>query len=303
MAPRRPGLLTRLREPIVRKGQRIVGSAVALLVRWGDKKRESAEVFEWIVHGLATIVTVLILNIFFKMGEHPPEGYELTWLGRHAVPYSWTLKFYEGLIVYPSVFLLLRVVLPMLFYMPHAIAMRSMGLVRAHTETDQGNRVIEELLLEHPDKKDIRIICISGHDLFRTSESPLRKMADQGRLRVLLPSITKVNPTVRRRYETYDPTFRDDQYPVIERLLDEITDSKNFLVEHPKNRVRHHNAVCLWRVILFEEKCVVQTYFPNFAGRDSRAAPVFVFEKGDAEHSHYRTFDCMFNYLWEEAQA
>jgi hypothetical protein len=44
--------------------------------------------------------------------------------------------------------------------------------------------------------------------------------------------------------------------------------------------------------------CIVQNYFPNHAGGDSDAAPVFVFENSDdSPNGYYRTFSTMFDLI------
>ncbi len=103
------------------------------------------------------------------------------------------------------------------------------------------------------------------------------------------------NPTISSRYGTYKERIQKSNYPSNADLVREIDISKDLLKGNVENKVFVHDELCMWRVVILSEHCLVQNYFPNHSGCQSDASPVFVFEKEEKfSHSYYETFQQMF---------
>lgn len=203
-----------------------------------------------------------------------------------------------------------HVFLPLLVYIPHAVSMRLMGIKQATVEAGNVGKILLNLKAEHLAEcaggktvPPIRVICISGKNLFQNQENggaPLFDVAKTGALRVLMPKTNAGNPTLVARYDSYSPEFKQSNYQELGSLVDEVRKSKTFLRTY-RNEVIEHNALCMWRVVLFSGCCVVQNYFPNHSGMQSDNSPVFVFEKSEKDDgtnfSYYETFDRIFELL------
>lgn len=156
---------------------------------------------------------------------------------------------------------------------------------------------INKYLKWHEPAQPIKVICISGHNLFG-SEAPLFDAAKSGQLQVLFPQSDENNPTIKARYATYKSDFKTDTYPTVARLVEEINTSKDALKQNTRNKIYEHAELCMWRVVLLSDHCLVQNYFPNHTGCHSDTAPVFVFFKEpECPHSYYDTFHQMFELL------
>jgi hypothetical protein len=222
-------------------------------------------------------------------------------LQNNLVSFSAVVSFFCATITGFLSFLTIRVVLPLLFYVPQSFSMRSMGLLEAITEENGMQLALGKYFKWHEDGKSIRVICINGGTLFgqpQSGKGPLFDHAKNGHLEVLMPKSSPQNPTIRARYETYKPDFKKTTYPQIEDLVRSIEISKGILAENTNNRILEHDELCMWRVVLLSEHCIVQNYFPNHRGCHSDASPAFVFEKEpDCPYSYYDCFDQMFKLL------
>jgi hypothetical protein len=194
---------------------------------------------------------------------------------------------------------LLIAILPWFLYLPYAAEMRALGLLRISTDNGGTLKLIESYIRHHEKTEKIKIICISGKNLFREPRgedaAPFLELARKGMLDVVMPVANATNPTIASRYETYEPAFRDAVYPAINTLVEEVATSREFLVRN-KNTITEHDILCFWRVVILSNVCLVQNYFPNAKGKDSDWAPTFVFERIEdpGGHSYYKTFDKMF---------
>jgi hypothetical protein len=160
---------------------------------------------------------------------------------------------------------------------------------------------IKKFLKWHNQVVPIKVICISGHNLFTTADNPnapLAKYVNEGLVQALFPKSEEQNPTIKARYETYGASFKSSKYPSVGDLVREIDISKSLIRKHGNNKVFEHDELCMWRVVILTEHCIVQNYFPNHAGCQSDLSPVFVFEKElDCPFSYYETFSKMFDLL------
>ncbi len=115
-----------------------------------------------------------------------------------------------------------------------------------------------------------------------------------------MPVSDTATATIDARYHSYNEDFRRAVYPSPEELVREVDISKSFLRTIPGNRITEHNILCMWRVILLDDYCIVQNYFPQTPGghRHSDDAPVFVFEKStECSFSYYKSFETMFDLI------
>lgn len=270
--------------------------SIALLLYLGDKKRLFPDAFKKV---LIYVLVPLIggLATYFGWGNIPQPIYWPDILETHHITYTASRSFLISLVCGFFAFLVCRVILPMLFYVPHAMSMRSMGLLESSVRKDGMLSSIQKNLQWHDNKQSIKVICISGHNLFGL-KGPLFEIAKVGKLEVLFPFSDNSNPTIKARYETYNPDFRIDTYPSVDDLVEEIKKSKNALMQNSRNKKYEHKELCMWRVVILSSHCIVQSYFPNRDGCHSDSAPVFVYSKEiDCPHSYYDTFVQMFELL------
>jgi hypothetical protein len=198
--------------------------------------------------------------------------------------------------------LVLGVVLPFVFIAQRAIAMETMGLDWASIDGDMHDQ-LRWYLGFHPDQERIKVLCISGRSLFRETldgtDPPLTKWAKDGRLDVIAPISSASNPTVMERFETYSGDFRSLHYPNgVSDLVHEIEVGKGFLRAFPRNTLEEHDILCMWRVVILKDHCLVQSYFPNSDGDESDHAPLFVYQQGSVD-SYYETYLKMFEFLYK----
>jgi hypothetical protein len=200
-----------------------------------------------------------------------------------------------------------RGLLPLLTILPQAIAMKNLGLLFVTTNYNECAKLFLKASSEHASGEKVKVICISGRYLFRELrlpgdsgiELPLHDLAMKGQLEVIMPVSDSNNPTINSRYETYSRDFIiANGVPTIERFIDfEIEAGKDFLLEG-RNEVYEHNILCMWRVIIFSEHCLVQNYFPNVKKAESFRAPMFMYSKrvdGSEPHSYYEMYLAMFD--------
>ena len=114
---------------------------------------------------------------------------------------------------------------------------------------------------------------------------------------VIMPVSDPTNPTILGRFDTYTKEFKEEfKYENAASLAEETKRNKLELLKNGRNTLIEHNILCMWRVVILSEYCIVQTYFPNHAGVESNNAPIFVFKK-NAAVGYYATFDLMFDLL------
>lgn len=229
----------------------------------------------------------------------PPNGY---WTFPNTL--KSLVSLFAGLILTQPI---ARGLVPLLIYVPHAIAMRNLGLVAVTTNKSEAARLQLHAASNHDPKEKVKVICISGRYLFREAalpgdggpQLPLHDLARKGLLEVIMPTSDPENPTIAERYATYTQDFRDENgIPKIEDFIKhEIRSGKDFLLRH-NNRLYEHTSLCMWRVVIYSDFCFIQNYFPNSHKSESFRAPVFVYAKridGIGPNSYFETFSSMFD--------
>lgn len=204
---------------------------------------------------------------------------------------------------------------PLLFYLPQTIAMRNVGLFFVTEDPRESWRVIQKGLNGHDNKKKIQVICISGRHLFKEERtempgvgmlSPLHEAAVKGRLEVIMPRSNPDNLTIKNRYETYHDDYkRNNNLATMGDFIAEIEQGKKFLKLNG-NTLYEHDILCMWRVLIFSNLCVVQNYFPNPRGEHSFLAPIMVFRPLPPSApwiSYYETFYEMFRLVKGGSEA
>lgn len=199
------------------------------------------------------------------------------------------------------VYLLIRSVIPFFLIGQRAIATYTMGLVAASVAP----KAIHDFLAwylshgNHPAAERIRIICISGESLFGAEDTEgtrlLRDWSSRGRLDVIMPVSTASNPTISERYDRYSKKVKAERYPHVEDLVREIDKGKLYL-RKTGNTVTEHNILCMWRVVILQNFCLVQNYYPNICGKTSDFAPTFVYQN-TGNDSYYQTYLEMFDLI------
>jgi hypothetical protein len=119
-----------------------------------------------------------------------------------------------------------------------------------------------------------------------------------------MPISHKNNPTIHERFRRYSPTMKREVYKDnVANLVDEVIAGKEFLGScgDGENEVTEHNILCLWRVVILQNNCLVQSYFPNADGTVIEDAPVVVYQN-TGPHSYYQTYVEMFELLKKHAR-
>jgi hypothetical protein len=194
-------------------------------------------------------------------------------------------------------------------YVPQVLGMNALGLVLARMRLGDSRPLTAQLAKTQGATERVKVICISGRELFRKPESPLYNLAMAGRLDVVMPRSSSASPTILARYNTYTKDVKNAEYPDVDTLVKEIAISKRFLVSHG-NRVFEHDCLCIWRVTLFNDYCMVQCYVPNTAGANSFNSPCLVYRKHSVvtdgvvnSAGYYDTYNAMFNLLLERSEV
>lgn len=243
------------------------------------------------------ISTPLSAALLWMIYAHLPH-FELTRVG---LAIDWFLKAGIGLVISEG---FLRGVVPVMRYAGQGSSLRQLGLHLVFTDNRSYCRVVSKLVADHPKNERIRVICISGKYLFVEEKTlageltPLHDHARRGLLDVLMPRSDAETPTIRARFDTYNEDFRRvHHYHSIDALVAEAVKSKAELAMNTRNRIIEHDILCLWRVVMLKEFCIVQTYFPNPHGNGSNEAPIFVFQRHptDDNSGYYATFANMFS--------
>src|SRR5258708_329982 len=106
---------------------------MALLLYLGDKKRAFPSAFKRAI-GYVVFPIVAGLTSYFGLQQQKPPQFWTNHLQNHTVSYAATRSFVVSTGCSFASFLVLRVFLPLSFFVPHAFAMRSMGLLEATLE-------------------------------------------------------------------------------------------------------------------------------------------------------------------------
>jgi hypothetical protein len=235
----------------------------------------------WLVAGHA-------ISAFFGVSETSVVGHAIVVLVHHAIATCFT-------------FVLLRLSLPVFTIAQRAVAMYEMGLRWASVTSGDSDRLLRYYLKKHHNEAErIKVICISGQLLFGTQKTakdcPLGPWAQRGLLDAVMPSSSQTNPTVWHRWITYGEDIKRDHYSDVGKLVKEIDDGKTLLKSHPNNTLSEHRILCMWRVVILHDHCLVQCYFPNVAGNISSMAATFVYED-TGPFSYYQTYAEMFRLI------
>lgn len=180
-------------------GERVI----ALLLYLGDKKRLFPDGFKKVlIYVLWPFVGGIVTYIGWGDQAVPP--YWPDFLENNHLTFAAFRSFIISGVCGFCAYVFFRVILPLLFYAPHAMAMRSMGLLESSVRKDGMQSAIKKNLKWHDKKQPIKVICISGRNLFG-SQAPLFDTSTVGQLEVLFPFSDENNPTIKARYMT--PTF------------------------------------------------------------------------------------------------
>ena len=182
-------------------------------------------------------------------------------------------------------------IFPLLAYLPFTIANKDLGIVAASMDA----RVVVSWMEEAARRtiassgERIKVVCLTGKHLWQTPPSgsevaPLAIAASAGKLDVIAPRLDPAHPTVRARFATYTSDFKDEQGIHSEAdLVREMNESRaNLLSKSSANTITEHGILCMWRIVLTKEFCIVQSYFPNHGGSDSFKAPAFFYRNVNA---------------------
>lgn len=208
---------------------------------------------------------------------------------------------------------IVRGLCPSLFFVPQAISMHSMGLLYVTTDPSECHKYMEECVAAHDSALPVKVICISGRHLFREptydcggeiKNTPLHSLAKEGKLEVIMPKAQATNPTIKYRYGTYTSDYKTTHgIKNMTQFLTEIKNGRSFLKES-RNRMFEHDILCMWRVIILSQHCIIQNYFPNRSGTHSYLSPCFVYRKTDsASNGYYDTYSDMFEMIKKDALA
>ncbi len=198
-------------------------------------------------------------------------------------------------------YLVLRCFIPFFLVAQRAIATHTMGLVGASVAPGAIQQFLSWYIRPeiHPAAERIRIICISGERLFGSRETdedrPLRDWARRGKLDVVMPVSCTDNPTISERARRYCDDLKRERYRDANDLVSEIDKGKDFL-HHYGNIVTEHDVLCMWRVVILQNYCLVQNYFPNIDGQFSDDAPTWVYQN-TGKYSYYQTYLEMFELI------
>lgn len=262
----------------------------------------------WVVRG---VVTLLSLWLPFTLNLERFNSF--SWW-----PYSLPFKMsavlvlvIAALLVMVLNFFLVNGLIPLLYFVPQCLTMKSIGLVFVSLDENTSHKLFSEALKEHKHGEKVRVLCISGRHLFVEQSMPngkpsiLHDLAVNGELDVLMPISDQNNPTVKQRFVTYTEDYKKaNAISDISTFIDEIDKGKKFIRGYKDNVLTEHNILCMWRVILLSRYCFVQNYFPNNADakyQHSFMAPTFVYQKDETASGncvcYYDTFSNLFEFI------
>ena len=207
-----------------------------------------------------------------------------------------------GLIAFFIVQMLFPLFLQAISFAPCSGALISLGFVEASNKENSSYVLQAKYLKQHQSNNKIKVICISGSRFFVKAQNkagtlnlPLHQMALAGKLDVIMSHPSSKNLTVQERWKSYGDKATELDYDTPEKLAQEVQSGIDWSLEH-NNIVTSHNILCMWRVMITDGHCLIQSYFPNKTKtRESHSAPVLVFKKTNNEFDYYRVFDEMFD--------
>ncbi len=228
-------------------------------------------------------------------------------------PVQWFLA--AAVIAYMLERIVGTVAFPALSYLPWAVATRALGF-EAVTRNPDVQLAWTNMAVQAACKsgRRVRVICVSGKHLWSVAPAgvhsvtaaPLQAARQSGLIDAIMPTSNAANPTVAQRYKTYSDDFkRRANFGGCSGLVGEMEANKHTLLESPGNSLVEHDILCMWRVVMTDEYCIVQNYFPNTEGSDSYKAPTFLFRKREPHgetakiDTYYEVFDNMFRLIGE----
>lgn len=177
---------------------------------------------------------------------------------------------------------------------PH---LREIGLVETIAPISSKNpsysNTVKSYREKHENDQKIRIICMAGRSVFRKKHSPLYEDMIHGNLAVIFPRPHVEGASFKARAESAP---KDEKSEYTTKGMTESSQASVEAALENKCDVYFHEQICIWRVVLFSEHCVVQSYLPNRGEEGHMREPILVFSKS-AENSLYSTFDSMFEAL------
>ena len=192
-----------------------------------------------------------------------------------------------GLFSAVSSLLFSALIFPVFGYLPFTLANKHLGIVA----TSMDARLVVSWMKEAARRTiagntdRIKVVCLTGKHLWQAPPfdgvaAPLVGAASAGKLDVIMPRADPKQPTVQARFATYTSAFKSEQGINSEDdLVQEMVKSRaDLLRRSPANTITEHGILCMWRIVLTEEFCIVQSYFPNHGGADSFKAPAFFYK-------------------------
>ncbi|MEP6652072.1 MAG: hypothetical protein ABJA82_01870 [Myxococcales bacterium] len=202
---------------------------------------------------------------------------------------------------------------PALSYLPWAVGTKALGFEAVTRNPDVAlawTTMLVNAACEN--RKRVRVICVGGKHLWSVapvgvhsvSSAPLQAAREKGLVDAVMPTSDPNNPTVHQRFKTYSDAYKTQaNFRTCSDLVSEMDDNKRTLLRSPGNTLVEHNILCMWRVVLTDEYCIVQNYFPNTEGSDSYKAPMFLFRKREPHKktvkidTYYDVFENMFRMI------
>jgi hypothetical protein len=310
-----------------------------LLIRWIENIRGRHWSFHWVLTSILTLIVAYLGSVFYHAYRPTPQQkfnstIELLQTAKEktGVDYSTQLSRLQAdkdaiiassnsfLGMNISIWRLLKSVLvgfvinacirgamPLLFFSPNAIALRSLGVWEAHGSKRDPLNVMKKFISKNPENSRVKVICISGKHLFNEfmtpegTQSPLWQKAKNGLLDVVMPISKPENATIAFRHKTYSDDYKvQEKITTVQAFVEQINHGKGWLRSRSENIIYEHDILCMWRVLILDEYCLVQNYFPNPHKGHSFESPLLVFKKVSDEQklsSYYYTFTEMFNLI------
>ena len=251
------------------------------LAKLHSLRGEKRIIASWIYKAGAALIGVFLIRFIFHFSFlYHGNYYSIFTILQHIPlglkPVISNVVFSFVLQITVSLFLItaMESLIPIFYYCRCAAHMHKLGVEEISTSNESSFTLIRKYLQKQHKNEDIRIICISGNRLFVKHDSPLYEAAKTGKLKVVMPTSTDTNRTILERFETYSEQFKDDNnIHSVGDLVNEVIAGKMFLSKNQNNVIKEHNTLCMWRVVLLSEYCIVQAYFPNYNQADSHLAP------------------------------
>lgn len=257
------------------------------VVRYLDGCRRTRQVRWNLIVGLLFAAAALLIREYIHFA---PDTRALFWLDRLkplSQVHRFALPLATGALSAVAMVIFTAFVFPLLAYLPFTIAHKDLGIVA----TSMDSRLVIAWMGEAARRAissttdRIKVVCLTGKHLWQTPPfdgvaAPLAIAASAGKLDVIMPCPDPKHPTVQARFATYTDSFKNEQNINSEDdLVKEMAKSKADLLRRSNaNTITEHCILCMWRIVLTEEFCIVQSYFPNHGGVDSFKAPAFFYK-------------------------